>query len=100
MDSAEVGRWNLTRLFDEVPYEQVEAVALAPGALQVANEERSCGQRHVELEVLLVHWRISTQPSYLAHHLSTKDARQSTEGYPTMVDLSVEVRVIKNQIVT
>ena len=33
VDSAEVGRWNLTRLFDEVPYEQVEAVALAPGAL-------------------------------------------------------------------
>ena len=83
-----------------MPYDQVEVIALAPGALQVANEERSCGQRHVELEVLLVHWRISTQPSYLAHHLSTKDARQSTEGYPAIVDLSVGVRVIRNRMVT
>ena len=32
--------------------------------------------------------------------LSTKDARQSTEGYPMMVDLSVEVRVIRNRMVT
>ena len=37
---------------------------------------------------------------YLARQLLTKDTRQSTEGYPTMVDLSVEVRVIRNQMVT
>ena len=32
--------------------------------------------------------------------MSTKDARQSTEGYPTMVDLLVGMRVIRNQMVT
>ena len=32
--------------------------------------------------------------------VSIKDARQSTEGYPTMVDLSVGVRVIRNRMVT
>jgi len=32
--------------------------------------------------------------------LSTKDAQQSTEGYPTIVDLSMEVRVIRNRMVT
>ena len=32
--------------------------------------------------------------------VSIKDARQSTEGYPTMVDLSVGVRIIRNRMVT
>ena len=32
--------------------------------------------------------------------LSTEYARQSTEGYPAMVDLSVGMRVIRNQMVT
>jgi len=36
VDSAEVGRWNLTRRFDQVPSEQVKAVVMAPDALQVA----------------------------------------------------------------
>ena len=43
---------------------------------------------------------ISTHSPYLAHQLSTKDVRQSTEGYPAMVDLSVGVRVIRIRIVT
>ena len=42
---------------------------------------------------------VHTSP-YLAHQLSTKDARHSTEGYPVMVDLSVGVRVIRNRMVT
>ena len=29
--------------------------------------------------------------------LSTEDARQSSEGYPTKVDLSAEMREIKNK---
>ena len=33
-------------------------------------------------------------------HVSTKDAWQSTEGYPAMVDLSMVVRVIRNRMVT
>ena len=32
--------------------------------------------------------------------LSTEYARQSTEGYPTMVDLSVGMHVIRNRMVT
>ena len=32
--------------------------------------------------------------------VSTKDTRQSTEGYPTMIDLSVGMRVIRNRMVT
>ena len=35
-----------------------------------------------------------------ARRLSTEYARQSTEGYPAMVDLSVGVRVIRNRMVT
>ena len=42
----------------------------------------------------------SSAHPYLVRQLSTKDAQQSTEGYPTMVDLSVEVRVIRNRMVT
>ena len=42
----------------------------------------------------------SSAHPYLACQLSTKDARQSTEGYPAMVDLSVDVHVIRNQMVT
>ena len=38
--------------------------------------------------------------TYLAHQLSIEYRRQSTEGYPAMVDLSVEVRVIRNRMVT
>ena len=37
---------------------------------------------------------------YLARQLSTKDAWQSTEGYPAMIDLSVGVRVFRNRTVT
>ena len=40
-------------------------------------------------------WASSTDAS-----LSTEYHRQSTKGYPVMVDLSVEVRVIRNQMVT
>ena len=32
--------------------------------------------------------------------VSIKDARQSFEGYPTKVDWSMEVRVIRNWMVT
>ena len=43
----------------------------------------------IGLEVchLVRHGSARTIP-YLAHQLSAKDARQSTEGYPAMVDLS------------
>ena len=37
---------------------------------------------------------------YLARQLSIEYHRQSTEGYPVMVDLLVGVRVIRNQMVT
>ena len=37
---------------------------------------------------------------YLTRQLSIEYARQSTEGYPTMVDLSVGVHVIRNRMVT
>ena len=53
----------------------------------------------VDLEVHLVRHGSSAHP-YLAHQLSTKDAQQSTEGYPAMVDLSMEVRIIRNRMVT
>ena len=44
--------------------------------------------------------RGSSAHPYLARQLLTKGAWQSTEGYPTMVDLSVGMRVIRNQMVT
>ena len=37
---------------------------------------------------------------YLARQLSIEYHRQSTEGYPAMVDLSMGVRVIRNRMVT
>ena len=42
----------------------------------------------------------SSAHPYLVRQLSTEDARQSTEGYHTMVDLSVGVRIIRNRMVT
>ena len=53
-----------------------------------------------DFEVHLVHQGSARTSSYLTRQLSTKDARQSTKGYPTMIDLSVEVRVIRNRMVT
>ena len=52
--------------------------------------ERTETRRHaangIDLEVHLVrHGSAYTSP-YLAHQLSTKDARQFSEGYPTKVD--------------
>ena len=41
----------------------------------------------VDLEIASAPHGSSTHP-YLVRQLSTKDARQSTEGYPMMVDLS------------
>ena len=43
---------------------------------------------------------ISAHEPHGGRQLSTKDARQSSEGYPTKVDLSAEVRVIKNKKAT
>ena len=43
---------------------------------------------------------MSMHNPYLERQLSTKDAWQSTEGYPTMLDLSVGVLVIRNRMVT
>ena len=48
----------------------------------------------------MVRHRISAHIPYLARQLSIEYHRQSTEGYPTMVDLSVGVRVIRNRMVT
>ena len=48
----------------------------------------------------MVRHRISAHIPYLARQLSIEYRQQSTEGYPAMVDLSVEVRVIRNQMVT
>ena len=54
----------------------------------------------VDLEIHhLVRHGSSAYP-YLARQLSTEYRWQSIEGYPTMVDLSVGVRVIRNRMVT
>ena len=48
----------------------------------------------------LVNYIYKVSASAQVIYLSTEYARQSTEGYPTMVDLSVGMRVIRNQMVT
>ena len=50
-------------------------------------ESRPHRERDADLEVHLFAMDQHAHP-YPAHQLSTKDARQSTEGYPTMIDLS------------
>ena len=48
----------------------------------------------------LVMWDTFLHPVVLGRSLSTEYRRQSTEGYPAMVDLSVGVCVIRNRMVT
>ena len=43
-------------------------------------------------------WELVERP--MGHNVSIEYARQSTEGHPTMVDLSMGMRVIRNQMVT
>jgi hypothetical protein len=54
----------------------------------------------VDLEIHLARHGICTHNLYLARHCRWNMVGSPPRGIPTMVDWSVEVRVIKNQIVT